>query len=221
MQSACAAGLAPAVVGVDSGAGILLTEYRAGARSWTAADARRPANIRRAAELLRALHALEVDAPVFNAERIAQSYLGALAAAEALGRPLGARARVWAAELLELARGYDASRPANALCHNDLVAANVLDDGDLALVDFEYAVRAAPLLDLASLAAMNDFGADERGELLAVYARAAPSIGAAQLEQTVRMVRLIAFFWARLAELRVAEPDRYGRLAVELGERLK
>ncbi len=84
------------------------------------------------------------------------------------------RARKWADELLGLARHYDSAYLPSALCHNDLVAANVLDDGDLVLVDFEYAVRAAPALDLAGLAGMNDYGENECRELLAAYYAGGP-----------------------------------------------
>jgi thiamine kinase-like enzyme len=88
--------------------------------------------------------------------------------------------------------------PPSVVCHNDLVAANVLEAGDLMLVDFEYAARAAPILDLASLAAMNDFTDHERNELLRAYYRTpnAP-VSPAELADVVRMVRLMAFFWAR------------------------
>jgi hypothetical protein len=37
----------------------------------------------------------------------------------------------------------------------------------------------------------------------------------------VRMVRLVAFFWARLGELSVAGPAPYTRFAAELDQRLK
>ena len=181
MRAAAAAGLAPSVVAVDAGAGILLTDYRKAARAWTATDARQPRNVVRAAALLRALHGVRVDAPAFAAERIARGYVAALeresgGAGNARGasspgpRPtLDARDRRWVDELLVLARYYDAAYPPTALCHNDLVAANVLDDGNLVLVDFEYAVRGAPILDLASLAGLNDYGACERRDLLAAY----------------------------------------------------
>ncbi|HET8699999.1 MAG TPA: phosphotransferase, partial [Gammaproteobacteria bacterium] len=71
-RAAAAAGLAPAVVGVDMPNGALLTEYRSGAVPWTAADAREPANIVRAARLLRALHAVDAPVPPYNAERISR-----------------------------------------------------------------------------------------------------------------------------------------------------
>ncbi|HVS23009.1 MAG TPA: phosphotransferase [Gammaproteobacteria bacterium] len=221
MRAAAAAGLAPDVVAVDAAVGILLTDYRAGARSWSVADAREPRNIERAAALLRALHALAVDAPSFAAERIARGYLDALSARGAVRRTRDARERGWADELLELARHYGAAHPPTALCHNDLVAANFLDDGRLVLVDFEYSARAAPVLDLAGLAGMNDYGARERRDLLAAYrGEDGLRIAESELEKIVRLVRLIAFFWARLGERRAAEPAAYSALAAELAERL-
>jgi thiamine kinase-like enzyme len=223
MRAAAAADLAPGVVAVDVEAGILLTDYRGAARAWSAADAREPRNIERAAALLHKLHSLDVSAPVFAAERIARGYLATLAAAVDAGRTrFDSRERSWVDELLERARYYDATHRPTVLCHNDLVAANVLDDGRLVLVDFEYAVRAAPVLDLAGLAAMNDYGARERRALLAACrGDEGVVITEPELERMVRLVRLMAFFWARLGELRAGESSAYRELAAGLGERLR
>jgi thiamine kinase-like enzyme len=222
MRTAAAAGLAPDVVAVDVDAGILLTDYRAAARAWSAADARQPRNVERAASLLRELHALDAVAPPFAAERIARGYLAALSAGvDARRVRFDARAQSWADELLELARRYDAANTPTAFCHNDLVAANVLDDGRLVLVDFEYSARAAPVLDLAGLAAMNDYGARERRELLAAYrGDDATAIAESELERIVRLVHLMAFFWARLGELRAGESSAYREIAAELTAKL-
>jgi thiamine kinase-like enzyme len=234
MRAAAAAGLAPDVAAVDARAGILLTDYRKAARAWTASDARRPRNVERAAALLRALHAVRVEAPAFAAERTARGYVAALAhATDAGGKgrsasglgvawpTLTSRDRRWANELVELARHYDVAHPPIALCHNDLVAANVLDDGGLVLVDFEYAVRGAPILDLAGLAGMNDYGARERRDLLAAY-RGEDRVGVVEteLDKIVRLVRLMAFFWARLGELRAADATAYRELAADLAQKL-
>jgi thiamine kinase-like enzyme len=234
MRAAAAAGLAPSVVAVDGAAGILLTDYRRATRAWTATDARQPRNIERAAALLRSLHAVRVDAPPFAAERIARGYITAFARATDAGNArsasglgvawpmLAPRDRRWADELLELARHYDDAHRPTVLCHNDLVAANVLDDGRLVLVDFEYAVRGAPILDLAGLAGMNDYGARERRDLLAAY-RGEDRLGLAEteLEKIVRLVRLMAYFWARVGELRARDASAYRELAATLAERLK
>src|SRR5690606_39534213 len=99
-------------------------------------------------------------------------------------------------ELFELARAYRARYPSEVLCHNDLVASNVLDDGDLKLVDFEYAVTAAPVLDLAGIAALNDFDDDGWRLAEAYYEGMRVPFSWGELRKVVRLVRLIAYFWA-------------------------
>ena len=208
-------GVAPAVVAVDAERGLLLTEYNAGA-AWGPHDARRPENVPRLAALLRALHAVPVDLSVFAAERIAQRYLAAapLPAHEPLAH--------WADELIALARRYDARYAPTVFCHNDLVAANVLDDGGLALVDFEYAVRASPLLDLASFAAMNGLGDNEQHALLAAYNQHAPSVAElTELRSLVRMARLFAWFWAWVGAAGADESSAYAPYLAELGADLQ
>ncbi len=217
MRAAAAAGLAPPVVAVDAEAGILLTEYRV--MPWRGDAPRLTANIGRIARVLRALHAIDVDLPQFVAERIAGEYLGALAAT---ARVLPSVERAWADELVRLSRKFDERHSPAVFCHNDLVADNVLDNGhELLLIDFEYAVRSSPLLDLASLAGMNDYTVSQCRELLAAYYDGMPGPSLAELESAVRMVRLMAFFWARVAEQRVAAPDVYSRLATRIGEALQ
>ena len=125
-------------------------------------------------------------------------------------------------ELLTLTRRYDVRYAPTAFCHNDLAAANVLDDGRLALVDFEYAVRADPLLDVANAAVMNGLGVEEQRALLTAYRRAVPAT--AELEELawlVRMVRLMAWFWALLGEASADDASLYATYVAELGERLR
>lgn len=211
MQAAARKGLAPAVVAAENGA--LITEYRADAIAWTPSAARRRDNIARIAALLRELHALDVSAPVFDAERIAARYLAQLTAS---GVEPDVAGRAWPDELMTLARRFAADHAATALCHNDLVAANVLDGGALLLIDFEYAVRAAPLLDLAGLAAMNEYAQPERRWLLAAYFGAAAPQHEAELDAAIRLVRLLAYFWAALGARGAAEPRPYVELAARL-----
>ena len=56
------------------------------------------------------------------------------------------------------------------LCHNDLLAANIMDDGDkLWLVDWEYAGIGNPLFDLASVAANCRLNDEREAELIEAY----------------------------------------------------
>jgi thiamine kinase-like enzyme len=219
MRAAAAAGLAPAVVAVDADAGLLLTEY--GMSPYRSAEqVREPAVIAQIVRLLRALHAVPMELPPIAVDRIAAQYVAATAVAE---RPMTAAEREWGAELARLARDFHASYAAAAFCHNDLVASNILTNGAAAqLIDFEYAGRAAPLLDLANLGAMNGFAEPHRRQLLAeYYGKSADAPTVRELDNAIRMVRLMAYFWARVAEGRMAGTEAYARLVSNLEATLK
>jgi thiamine kinase-like enzyme len=204
--AAAAAGLAPSVVAIDAAWGTLLTEYRV-ATAWRAEQARESRNLVRAAQLMRRLHVVPVELPAFAAERIASGYLARLGTVAVVREPRAVR---WADELLARARHHDGLYAPSAFCHHDLFAANILDDGELALVDFEYAVRATPLLDLASFAAMNGLHLEERGALLAAYRGREPTAAElSELAAVVRLVRLMAWFWALLGAAQTAAPAAY------------
>lgn len=218
MIAAANAGLAPAVVAIDAERGTLLTEYFPG-KPWRSGDARKPRNLERLAGVLRVLHAVPVELPAFAAERVASGYLARLGSAAVEHDPRAAR---WSEELIALARGYDACYAPTAFCHHDLGAGNILDDGQLVLVDFEYAVRGTPLLDLASFAAMNGLAGDERHALLAAYVARAPE--AAELEELaalVRLVRLMAWFWALLGATQTADASAYAPYLASLAADLE
>jgi len=193
LEAAAAAGIAPRPIRVPAESGIVATEYLGRARPWSPADARAPANIVRLSRLLTTLHALDIRLEPLEFSGVAAGYAARAADHAALSpEQIG-----WRAELLELARAFDAWHRPSGPCHNDLVASNVLDDGDLWLVDFEFAVRGDPILDLASVAAFNDFGFDARTQLLAAYYGAAgPPFDAEHFARTIRLVRLLAYFWS-------------------------
>jgi thiamine kinase-like enzyme len=206
LRAVAAAGITPEPVRTDAATGALLIRFVPGAGSLTEAAAREPANVVRIAGLLRRLHDIRADLRVFEPLRHAEAYF----AAAARTAPLTAREQRFAVELRSRAVDYGKRYPPSAVCHNDLVAANILEARELVLVDFEYAARAAPILDLASLAAMNDYADDDQRELLRAYYGESSPISVAALADVVRMVRLIAYFWtlALPAELR-AENARY------------
>jgi thiamine kinase-like enzyme len=196
LRAVAAAGLGPELIAVNALHAALVTRYVA-AESWTPQAARKTANIERAASLLRRLHCVAALPPAFEPASYAQRYCERLAASDALD----VRARRLADELKARAREFEAGAEAlpggAVLCHNDLVAANILDNGELILVDFEYAVLAQPIVDLASLAAMNDFDADRRERLLnAYYEPGCAPYGDAEFVEVVRLQRLLAYFWA-------------------------
>ena len=166
-RAAHAAGLAPAVRHWEEGA--LVLDFIDG-RTFAAEDVRDPANLDRLAALLRRCHR-EVPrhyrglAPIFWVFQVLRDYAHAL-------REAGSRYRddlpclAAAAERLEAAVG-----PVEIVFgHNDLLPANLIDDGDrLWLVDWEYAGFNSELFDLGGLASNAGMSEAEREALLAAY----------------------------------------------------
>jgi thiamine kinase-like enzyme len=165
-QAAASWGLAPEVIHHESG--LLVARFVAG-RTLTAADVREPQVLARLAALLRRLHgswdALTGEVLSFCPFRAVRTYARSAAR-------LGAELPVEIDDLLEDARGLSHRiapfRP--TLCHNDLLPANLIDDGrQVWLVDWEYAAVGHALFDLANLAANAALDDDQEAALLAAY----------------------------------------------------
>ena len=131
-------------------------------------DLRGPGLLERLARTLATLHdsGARVDAS-FSAFRVVEAY-------EATARERGAappddyaRAHACAARI-EAALSGAGHEP--VLCHNDLLAGNLLVDGDdLRIVDWEYAGMGDRWFDLGNVAVNNGLGAAEEERLLAAY----------------------------------------------------
>ena len=77
-------------------------------------------------------------------------------------------------ERIQRLRGTQALVP----CHNDLLNANFLDDGEIRIVDWEYAGMGDRFFDLANVSVNHEFGVAEDDVLLSAYfgEAAAPSV---------------------------------------------
>ncbi len=170
LRAVAAAGLAPGVHVCEPAAGLLITHFIEG-RTWSAADARLPGNLRRVAACLRRLHELSVPDGVHEVDygRQAERLAAALPAHDLAGAELADRAAV------AFARIGDGGH-AKTLCHNDLHHLNVLDDGDrLWMVDWEYGGRGNPLFDVASFLTLHDLGPGATEAFLESYGRLRPA----------------------------------------------
>ena len=89
------------------------------------------------------------------------------------------------------------------LCHNDMLAANVIDDGDrLWLLDWEYAGFNGPLFDLANLASNNDFGPATEESLLSEYFAAPPNLDMWRRFGAMKSASLMReTLWSMVAEI--------------------
>jgi thiamine kinase-like enzyme len=126
---------------------------------------RQPETLRRVVQALRVVHAGPSLPGRFDSFRVVEQYRSAVFAHGGSVPSDYARARQVARQV-EAARGRVSERP----CHNDLIIANVIDDGRrLRIIDWEYAGMGDVFFDLACLAAHADLDEEERTLLLEAY----------------------------------------------------
>jgi thiamine kinase len=143
--------LAPEVVASDIRAGMMVTRFCDG-RAWTELDFSDGGQLRRLGEQLNHLHRIPADlaestafAPLRLAKLYADLALNRAAATHSRQQLEALVAEVGPAQqVLELSGQ-------RVLVHGDMTAGNLLDDGRLWLIDWEYAQVTDPVYDLAAL----------------------------------------------------------------------
>lgn len=109
-------------------------------------------------------------------------------------------------QLLERARRLEAALGPIDLVfgHNDLLAANFIDDGArLWLIDWDYAGWGMPLFDLGGLSSNNGFSADDNDAMLADYFERAPDDALRRRLQAMLCASLLReSMWSMVSELK-------------------
>jgi len=156
-----AAGIAPAYRWFDAAAGICLRHFVDG-RALAPVDLQDTCRLARLAETLRRLHRLPPVGRPFDPAGAVRRYAAALATPEADG--VAGRA------LAGLKATHRFATPP-ALCHNDLVAENMIEtEGQgLQLIDWEYAGTGDPWFDLAVVVRHHELGASPAQVFLEAY----------------------------------------------------
>jgi len=166
-RAAEAAGVSPAVVHHEPG--VLVLEFIA-ARTYGEADVRDPANLPRIVDLVARVHRglgphLTTPVLAFWPFQVVRSYATRLAADGSVHAAALPRLMDDAAELQAATGPVDI-----VIGHNDLLAANILDDGQrLWLIDWEYGGFNTPLFDLAGLAGNNGLSEAQERAMLEQY----------------------------------------------------
>ena len=208
-------GITPRPAGFDTEARLLVTEYLAEASAVGPESLRQGERMAEVVAGLRLLHAVTVNIPRFDPVADVDRYVAATGGRRALSPEDRARFD----ELVELAGSIEPDAP--CLCHNDLVASNLLFDDRLRLIDFDYAVLGPPVIDLASLAVMNDFSDRQAGELLAAYYEGSSPLSGGEFARVRRLVRLTAHFWALASPAAVGEGAAVGDAGAAIVDRYR
>lgn len=166
-RAAQAAGVSPAVHYHEPG--VLVLDF-IDAQTYTEDMASDPANVPRIIALLKQTHQAlgpQLTGPVltFWPFQVNRTYAARL-------RADGSRYVAQLPDLMaDLQRLEDATGPVTLVIgHNDLLAANILDDGvRLWLIDWEYGGFNTPLFDLAGLAGNNGFSESQERDMLEQY----------------------------------------------------
>lgn len=166
-RAAQAGGFSPAVVHHEPG--VMVLSYL-DAKTFSEADVRNPVNLPRIIDLLAQVHqgiGQHLLNPVlaFWPYQIIRTYVARL---QQDGSPYASALE----QILRDARRLEAAtgRVDLVIGHNDLLAANILDDGHrLWLIDWEYGGVNSPLFDLAGLASNNGLSEAQERAMLEQY----------------------------------------------------
>jgi thiamine kinase-like enzyme len=172
-EMAAEAGVAPKVAAMLEDPPCLVAEFL-GARTMEADELREPAFLIDVAADLRAIHDAKQGLPsTFNSFRIVETY-ARTAAERGATVPHEYEQAHENARLIEAALSGPEHEPVP--CHNDLLAANFLHDGErLWIVDWEYAGMGDRFFDLGNFAVNNELGPVEEEALLTAYFDAPPT----------------------------------------------
>jgi thiamine kinase-like enzyme len=186
--AAAGVGIGPEVTAFIRPEGYLVTRFIVG-EPVSLEQVHQAATVQRVADSIRRIHGGPAIPGLFVPLRIVEAYL-ALSTSRGVPRPAAWDAAYAVGRRIERAL-LDAPielRP----CHNDLLNANFIDDGErIRIVDWEYAGMGDPFFDLGNFSVNHDLTPDEDAVLLAAY------------EGVVRPSRL-----ARLALMRIVSDFR-------------
>ncbi|MEX0606393.1 MAG: phosphotransferase [Halofilum sp. (in: g-proteobacteria)] len=199
-QAAERTGLSPAVIYHEPG---LLVMRHIDGRTLTEVDVRDRRNLERVMELVKRCHremVKELRGPALAFWPFHAIYDYAHTLRDGNSRMLDELPRfVSYAEQLETAVG----RGDMVFCHNDLLAGNLLDDGErMWLIDWDYAGFGSPLFDLGGLSSNNQLSDDDERWMLEVYLEGeVPEVVHYRLKAMKAVSLLREAMWSMVSEI--------------------
>lgn len=189
-----AAGLGPEVLMCDPARHVLVT--REAGCIWTETDAHVAGNIERVGAVLRRLHALGTPSDIRRVDLVAtvRGYLSALQVSGHRSQLTTSTTRT-RAENAALALRQNG---VECLCHNDVHGLNIVDNGALRLIDWEYSGIGERMFDLASICVYHRYDRDERDRLLNCYLKQPTSSAASELELACWLFEYVRELWTEV-----------------------
>jgi thiamine kinase-like enzyme len=198
---AATADVGPAVVEFAPDEGVLLVEWIAG-RTFAARDLDDEAQLARLADVCRKLHAATRFASDFDMFAVQQRYL---AIVRELGFRLPEDYLTFEPIVARIEKVLRASASGSVPCHNDLLPANIMDDGErLWLIDFEYSGNNDPCFELGNIWSESGLDADRLEHLVTCYFGAPSPVQTAR----ARLFGLMAHYgWTLWASIQASVSD--------------
>ena len=190
LRDAAAVGIAPDPLGHDSVTDVLFIEELRQVTTPAQSEAQTPETIQSVAQTLLRLHKISAPAGLraYDPLDFARYYCESMPAEKSEF----ADALVKECEQLVAQAGYLLS--GESVCHNDLHVGNLLSADRTVLIDFEYAVRASPVVDIASYGALNRLDDTAMTLLLRSYSEEL-QLTSPELAAVIRIQQILAELW--------------------------
>jgi thiamine kinase len=185
LDAASKAGLGPEVIHDDREFGILMLEFLPG-RVWDESDLRVQGALEALANLLRKVHSLPLCGTRIDVHAVSISYENYLEKRHGL--------HAFATQCVDVIASVPV-HDAVVCCHNDIVAANIVESTRLMLIDWEYACDNDSMFDLASAIGFHNLDAKSSAILLNAYAGGGSAALRERLEEQVRVYDAIQWLW--------------------------
>jgi thiamine kinase-like enzyme len=164
--AAAASGVGPDVAGYLAGEGVLVVEW-VEARTLADADLDDSAVLARVAATCAQLHAGPRFANTFDMFAVQRGYLDIV---RERGFRLPPRYTEFEAQVRQIRRALALRDEGRVPCHNDLLAANIMDDGQRTwFIDYEYAGNNDPCFELGNIWSEANLDAARLEELVSAY----------------------------------------------------